>query len=172
MICFFCVIITPAFVWLVIFFVLRGARVSNCFFSFCNGRLSAVLWVTLIALSSDFSVTFAAAFAPGLIFRRLAEAFRQLFFSDLMAEKIFDHAEACLIAVADQCHRLAACAGACRSSYTVYIVFLLAWHIIIDNHADVVDVDAAGDDICGHKDVDPARFEVEHHLFSLRLVEV
>ena len=54
----------------------------------------------------------------------------------------------------------------------MHVVLGLARHVVVDNHADVVDVDAAGNDVGGDEDVDAARAEVVHHLVAARLLKV
>ena len=80
--------------------------------------------------------------------------------------------EVVLVLLADQRDGHAVAVGTGRTADTVDVVLGVAGHVEVDDHRDVVDVDAAGDDVGGDDDVELAALELEHHLVALGLVEV
>ncbi len=52
------------------------------------------------------------------------------------------------------------------------VVLGVAWRIVVDDHLDIVDVDAAADDVGGNEDVDVSVAEVTHDFVTLFLFEV
>ena len=59
------------------------------------------------------------------------------------------------------------CSGC--SSYAMHIILDISWHIIVDDHLDVININAPGHNICCHKDIDAARLEAEHHIIPFSL---
>ena len=54
----------------------------------------------------------------------------------------------------------------------VHIVLGVMGHIIVDDHADIVDIDATGHDIRGHQHILLTSLEGIHHLVALLLAQV
>lgn len=56
------------------------------------------------------------------------------------------------------------------SSNAMNIILDISWHIIVDDHLDIININATCHNICCHKDIYAARLESEHHIvpFSLR----
>ena len=65
-------------------------------------------------------------------------------------EEAFDVVEISAFVGGDECDGSPVVAGACRASYAVDVVFDVAWHVVVDYGAYVVDVDAATDDVGGY----------------------
>jgi len=59
-----------------------------------------------------------------------------------------------------------------RSADAVHVVFFVWRDIVIDDHLDVVDVDAPAHHISGHQHVDLAVPESAHHVFPVFLIQV
>ena len=62
--------------------------------------------------------------------------------------------------------------GTCCTAYAVYIVFGIVRHIEVDNHGNVVDVDATGYDVGSHQHVNLSALKFIQHLVAFGLVEV
>ena len=54
----------------------------------------------------------------------------------------------------------------------MHIVFGIVGHVVVDDHGDVVDVDAARNHVGGHEHIKLAALELEHHVVTGGLVEV
>ena len=54
----------------------------------------------------------------------------------------------------------------------MHIVFGVAWHVVVQDHCDVVDVDASRENVGGDEHIDLSTLEAEHHLVALGLREV
>ena len=54
----------------------------------------------------------------------------------------------------------------------MYIVFSVVWHVVVDNHQNVVDVDTSRHNVCCHKDIGQASLEAVHNVITLRLCQV
>ena len=54
----------------------------------------------------------------------------------------------------------------------MYIIFWVTWHIEVDHHLDVVDVDASTHNVGGNEDTDASVLEGKHDFFTLTLLEV
>ena len=54
----------------------------------------------------------------------------------------------------------------------MYVVFYVVGHVVVDDQSDVVNVDAAGEDVGGDEHVGDSAFETEHDFVSLFLGEV
>ena len=55
------------------------------------------------------------------------------------------------------------------SSYAMHIILNISWNIIVDDHLDIININAPGHNICCHKDIDAARLEAEHHIIPFSL---
>ena len=55
------------------------------------------------------------------------------------------------------------------SSYAMHIILDIPWHIIVDDHLDIININAPGHNICCHKDINAARLEAEHHIIPFSL---
>ena len=62
--------------------------------------------------------------------------------------------------------------GAGRTSDAVYVVLAVMRHVVVDDQADVVDVDTTGHDVGSHQDVDAAVAELVHDFLTLALLQV
>lgn len=67
-------------------------------------------------------------------------------------------------------HSVALCTR--RTAYAMNIVLYVMRHIIVDDHEDIIDVDAASHDIGGNENGHFPRLETVHHLVALRLRKV
>ena len=87
-------------------------------------------------------------------------------------ERALDILQAVAVALADEGYGTALPSGARRASDAVHIVLGIVRRIVVDDHGDVVDVDAAGHDVGGHQKVNLLRPEELHHLVAFGLLQV
>ena len=80
--------------------------------------------------------------------------------------------EAAAVAVGYECDRPSVAVGTRRAAYAVHIILTLARHVVIHHQFDIVDIDATRHDVGGDQHIDLSGFEIEHHVLTLRLVEV
>ena len=76
------------------------------------------------------------------------------------------------VGVADEGDCLSVTVGTGRTTDAVDIVFGIVRHVVVDDDADVVDVNATGHDIGSNEDIGNPRLETVHHLVALLLAEV
>ena len=62
--------------------------------------------------------------------------------------------------------------SACRTADAMDIVFGIVGNVVVDHHGDVVDVNAACQDVRSHQDVDLSALELEHHIVALCLIKI
>ena len=62
--------------------------------------------------------------------------------------------------------------SASRTADAVHIILRLAGHIEIDDHLDIVYVDAPRNYVCSDNHIDFSRLEIEHDIFAPALVKV
>jgi len=55
------------------------------------------------------------------------------------------------------------------SSYAMHVVLDISWHIIVDDHLDIINVYASRHNVCCHKHINAARLEAEHHVIPFSL---
>lgn len=131
--------------------------------------------------SVSASVTaLAAAAAPlaasgeglGIVFRALAHTLRQVGLADLALDELLDLVELALLLLRNEGDGAARRCGARRAADAVDVVLGIVRHVVVDDQADILDVDAARHDVGGHQDLDLVVLEVEHHLLALRLLQV
>ena len=63
-------------------------------------------------------------------------------------------------------------AGACGAADAVDVVFGFVGYVIVYDHSDVVDVNAAGHDVRGYEDIYASGAKSEHHFVAFLLVKV
>ena len=90
----------------------------------------------------------------------------------LVAEEFLYAVEFLLLGTVDERDGYAVVAGAGGAAYAVYVVLGLAGYVVVHHHGYVFDVDAAGQNVGRHENVDFARGEIVDHLLALLLVEV
>ena len=52
------------------------------------------------------------------------------------------------------------------------IVLRVGWHVEVDDQLNIIDVDAAREDVCSHDDTGVTVPEAVHHLIALLLAQV
>ena len=62
--------------------------------------------------------------------------------------------------------------GTGGTSYAMHVILSIVGHVVVDDNADIVDVDASGHDIGSHQHIGHACLETIHHLVALLLREV
>ena len=87
-------------------------------------------------------------------------------------EEFLDLTEVIHVLVADEGDGAAVALGSGGAADTVDVVFYVVGHVVVDDQSDVVDVDAAGEDVGGDEHVGGSAFETEHDFVSLFLREV
>ena len=80
--------------------------------------------------------------------------------------------EAVDVGIADEGDGLSVAVGTCCAAYAVHIVLGIVGHIIVDDGADIVDVDTSGNDVGGNQHIHLSGLEAVHHLVALLLGEV
>ena len=104
-----------------------------------------------------------------LIIRSLAQFCRQCILLYLTSKELLYALEEIYLIVRDKSNgdAIALCPGC--SSYAMHIVLDIPWHIIVDDHLDIIDIYASRHDICSHKNIYAARLEAEHHIIPFSL---
>ena len=80
--------------------------------------------------------------------------------------------EPALLLFADERHGTARGRRAGRTADTVDVILGIVRHVVVEHQADVLDVDAPGDDVRGDEYLDLVVLEIEHHLLTLGLLQV
>ena len=107
-----------------------------------------------------------------VIVRSLAETFRQLVLFHLSTEEFLNLLEAAdfVLCYKGYCHAIAL--RSCRTSDTMNIVLRIVRNIEVDDHCDIVDVDASCNDVRSHEYVYLTRLEFIENLVTLSLLQV
>ena len=103
---------------------------------------------------------------------RTFESCRQFGTRHFHLEQSFNLCQGSCVALAHQCDGTTIATGTGCAANAVHIVFGIVGHIIVDDHSDVVNVNASCHDVGGHEHVDVASFEFEHHRVALLLFQV
>ncbi len=107
-----------------------------------------------------------------LIVRSLAQFCRQDILLYLTSEEFLDALEEIYLIVRDKGNGNAVTLCPCRPAYAMHIILHISGHIIVDDHLDIVNINAASHDVRSHQYVDAARLETEHHVIPFSLREV
>ena len=102
----------------------------------------------------------------------LAEFFGNGFLGNFFLEEALDGGEEGLVLLADEGDGATVAAGTGGAPDAVDVVFLVVGYVVVDDELDVVDVDAAGYDVCGHEDIDLSGLEAVHDIVALLLQQV
>ena len=159
---------------------------------FSGGTLAlfGVVFIFFGVVFTLFGVVFSAAFssafsAPVAAFASLFLVFSPFFFGlgrlhafgqfgarNLQVEDALNLAQGEEVALADEGDGAAftACTGG--ASDAVNVVLGIVGCIVVDDHGDVVDVDAARHDVGGHEQIHLSCAEELHHLVALGLFQV
>src|SRR5450830_994834 len=92
--------------------------------------------------------------------------------ADRLAGRAFDGFEQVLFTRGDEQDRFAAAAGAARAADAVGIAFWIVRHVVVDDVADALDIQAAGGHVGSNEDVDLAVFQLLDRALALRLLDV
>ena len=92
--------------------------------------------------------------------------------ADAGAGEMLDVAQLAHVAVADEGEGVAVLAGAGGAADAMDVVLLVPGQVVVEDHVDAADVDAAGGDVGGDQNVEVVLAEVVHHPVALDLVEV
>ena len=87
-------------------------------------------------------------------------------------KEALDALEEALILVGDECDGGAVILGSGRTADAMDIVFGITRDVVIDDKRYVVHVDSAGYDISSDKDLHLTVAEIEHHGFTVFLIQV
>ena len=104
-------------------------------------------------------------------FRRFA-AFGQRIAGNFGLEQAFYFVERETIFLSDEGNGTSGASGASCSADAVHVVFGVTRCIVVDDHLNVVDVDAAAHDVGGNEDVNLALLEGQHHFVALALLKI
>ena len=104
-----------------------------------------------------------------LIVRSLSQFCRQGILFYFSSKEFLYALEEIYLIVGDQSNgdAVTLCSGC--SSYAMHIILDISWHIIVDDHLDIIDIYASRHDICSHKNIYAFRLEAEHHIIPFSL---
>ena len=122
-----------------------------------NGLNGCPGFSTLSAFPASSSVSafvFASVSAVGFVFGAFAAAFRQLRFLYFSFHQPFNTLHIDDVVRGDESDGLSRPVGSRCASNAVDIVFCVAWHVVVDDGLNVVDVDAASNNVGGYEDGD------------------
>ena len=125
-------------------------------------RFSPSSSTTVVGVSSTAMVATSAMFAASFVrsgFFWRKTAFRQGISSDFLLQKFFNLRERVAIFFTNECDGATFASCTCCTTDAVHIVFGVAWRIVVDDHLDIVDVNAATNNISSDKHVDITLFE-------------
>lgn len=122
-------------------------------------------------MCSAFSAGF-PAFLHHFVCGCFAQSGRERQFLYLFFEKFLYGLEVADVGIADKGDGVAVALGSGCSSDAMHIILGIAWHVVVDNGVDVVDVDASRHDVGCHEHVDGSAFEAIHDFVALGLREV
>ena len=91
---------------------------------------------------------------------------------DLLAGCLLDLTQHVLLTRGDEedCGTFTTCTAGTTDA--VHVVLGVMWDIVVDDHADAVDIDASGYDVGSYEEVDIAGLEATHHFLTLLLSQV
>ena len=121
------------------------------------------LTMTATSLSSAFL---------GIVFRCFAQFLWHREFEHFTFDKLLNGSKARLVVHRDESDGTPLGTGTSRAADTVHIVLTIAGNVVVDDKANVVDVDATRHDVGSHEDIDTTALELVHHHIALCLVEI
>ena len=127
--------------------------------------------VTVVAATIFGRVVFAWALFS-VVFGCLSELFGQRQLLHFVAQEFFDLLEIVGIVFRNEGDGRPRAGSTSRTTNAVHIVFGIVGHVVVDDHGDVVDVDAARNHVGSHEHIKLAALEFEHHVVAGGLVEV
>ena len=125
-----------------------------------------------VGIPATSSASETTAVLVGSVFRSLAHALGKLGLADVALDELLDLMEPALLLFADERHGTARGRRAGRTADTVDVILGIVRHVVVEHQADVLDVDAPGDDVRGDEYLDLVVLEIEHHLLTLGLLQV
>jgi len=102
----------------------------------------------------------------------LAESLWQRRLFHLLTQEVLYLLETVDIGLTDESDGLSVTVCTGRTANTVDIVLCIVGYVIVDDGADIVDVDTTGHDVCSHQHIRLPCLETVHHLVTLLLGEV
>ena len=102
----------------------------------------------------------------------LTAAFRKVGLVDFLLDEFLNLQEAGIVMRSNEGDSHAVAVGTCSTSDAVHIVLRVAGRVVVDNHLDVIDVDASAHDVGGDEDVDVTVAEITHDGVAFLLREV
>ena len=114
--------------------------------------------------------------APGTfgrsVFRTFSTALREWVLLDILVEEFLYLVEGKHVILIDQgdCHTIAV--STCRTADAVHIVLGIVRHVVVDDHGNIIDINATGHDIRGHEHINLAALKLEHDIVALSLFKV
>lgn len=88
------------------------------------------------------------------------------------SQQLFDAAKLILLLFADKCISNPIGLRARGPADTMNVIFPIVRDIIVDNHLDIVDIDATRQDIRSYQDRQPLTPELQQHLFPSTLLQI
>jgi hypothetical protein len=108
----------------------------------------------------------------GVVCWPLSQLWWKRFFPHLHLDELFDFGEVPHLTGGDQRDAHTSTSGPRGSTNAVHIVFFVWWNIVVDDHFDVVDVDASAYDVRGDQYVHFTVAEPAHDIFSVLLFQI
>ena len=59
-----------------------------------------------------------------------------------------------------------------RSANTMYVIFTVVRHVVVDHQVDIINVDTTAKNICCHQDGKPATLEFHQHFLPIGLFQI
>ena len=106
------------------------------------------------------------------VLRTLSQSLGQGILGDFLLQELLYLLEVVHVFLAHQGDGHAITVGAGGTAYAVHVVLGIVGHVIVDDHGDVVYVDAAGHDVGGHEHVYLVALELVHDVVTLGLLQV
>ena len=79
----------------------------------------------------------------------ITAAFRKVWLVDFLLDEFLNLQEAGIVMRSDEGDSHAVSVGTCSTADAVHIVLWVAWRVVVDDHLDVIDVDASAHDVGG-----------------------
>ena len=102
----------------------------------------------------------------------LTKTFGHGTFFNFFAKKVLNFLELIDLGFADECNGHPIAVGAGSTSYAMDVVLSIMGNIIVQDDADVVDVDASADDVCSYQHIYLSGLKAVHYIVAFCLREI
>ena len=138
--------------------------------------VTALLGIFVRSLVTVFPAAALGRTAPrtfgGSVFRTFSTALWERVLLDILVEEFLYLVEGKHVILIDQgdCHTIAV--STCRTADAVHIVLGIVRHVVVDDHGNIIDINATGHDIRGNEHVNLTALKLEHDIVALGLFKV